>query len=151
MSNLSVYREKLGELMETGRIKKLITSIDAGTRETFKKIKKNDKFDSVVENMRKYPLDKTIFYLKYLFLPGYNDNEKDVDGFYEIAKKAGAIVKISVDNKTNAKPFTEDDRLRALTIRLIDKAKADGIRIATSENAVHPKDAKFIRDYYQNT
>ena len=32
----------------------IVTSVDAGTRETFKRLKILDKFDSVVENLRQY-------------------------------------------------------------------------------------------------
>ena len=78
--------------MQTGRIVKIITSIDAGTRETFKKIKRNDMFDKVMENLRKYPVNKTKLILKYLILEGVNDNETDIDRFYEIAKEAGAVI-----------------------------------------------------------
>jgi len=144
-SNCSIYKEKLATLMESGRIRELLTSLDAGTRETFKKIKQVDCFDKVVENLRKYPLDKTRFLLKYIFLEGLNDNETDVDGFYEIAKEIKAIIMFSADYKTNATPYTK--KMRELTLRIINKAKADSIKIHPDNGYLNPQDAKFIKEY----
>jgi|GEM_PF-1356095 len=148
LSNLSIYREPLAELMQTGRVTKIISSIDAGTRETFKKIKGNDRFDIVVENLKKYPMHKTNLWLKYLFLEGINDNEADVDGYYEIAKEVGAAIYLSTDKNTNARPFTENPRMRELVLRIIGKAKTDGLWVAADDNNINPTDVNFIRESY---
>jgi len=150
LSNLSIYREELAELLRTGRVKHVITSIDAGTRETFKKIKRNDRFDIVVENLQRYPFDKTTLKIKYLFLEGVNDNEQDVDGFYEIAKQAGGVIMLSTDNKTNKKPFTANEHMRKLTLRIIDRAKADGVRVIADNNNINPEDVTFINENMSN-
>jgi len=147
ISNLSIYREKLASLMETGRIVSVLTSIDAGTRETFKRIKKNDRFDVVIENLRKYPVHKTKLYLKYLFVEGLNDNETDVDGYYEIVKEVGAIIMLSSDKFKNSKPFTENERFRALTTRIIQRAKSDGINFIPDPINSHPQDVMFINSF----
>ena len=149
LSNLSIYREKLTELMNTGRVVKIITSIDAGTRETFKKIKRNDRFDIVLENLKKYPINKTTLYLKYLFLEGVNDNEIDIDGYYQIAKDAGAVIMLSTDNTTNSKPFTENNNMRTLVLRLINKAKDDGIRVIADDNNISLQDVEFINKHFR--
>jgi len=52
------------------------TALDCCTRETFLKIKQVDMFDRVVGNLKKLPLHKTRFYLKYIFLDGVNDNDE---------------------------------------------------------------------------
>jgi len=148
LSNLSLYREKLATLMSTGRIKKIITSIDAGTRETFHKVKQNDRFDYVIDNLRRYPLDKTALYLKYLIIEGINDNERDFDAFYDIVKEFGATIQLSADNSTNKKPFTDNAHIAALVLRLIDKAKSDGVRVIADNNNINPIDVQFIRDSY---
>ena len=148
LSNMSVYREGLATLMQDGRIAKIITSIDAGTRETFKNLKQNDRFDEVVKNLQTYPIDKTDLYVKYVFVEGYNDNETDIDGFYEIAKSTGGTIMISADNKTNDIPFTASDNMRELTLRLIHKAKADGIRLKPDDNNINAIDADFIKSHF---
>jgi len=144
-SNLSVYREKLAHLMDSGRITTITTSLDAGTRETFKKIKKNDRFDIVVDNLRRYPTDKTNLYVKYISLDGINDNETDVDGFYDIVKEIGGVIMFSSDCTT---PFT--DKMRDLALRIVKKAKSDGVKINAGSNYIHPKDAQFINENYAN-
>jgi len=147
LSNMSIYREKLAELMETGRVTKIISSIDAGTRETFHKIKKNDRFDTVLENLKKYPIEKTKLYLKYLFLEGINDNEVDVDGYYQIAKDTGSIIMLSTDYNTNSKPFTESEKMRDLTLRIINRAKVDGILVVPDANNISAQDVAFINKH----
>ena len=148
VSNLSLYREKLAALMQTGRVTSLITSIDAGTRETFKKIKQNDMFDRVVENLTRYPVAKTNLYVKYIFIENVNDNETDIDGYYQIVKSVGGTIQLSADKKTNATPFTRNERMRELTLRIIRKAKADGIKVTSDNNNINHQDVKFIRDNY---
>ena len=144
-SNCSIYKEQISELMEKGRVRSLITSIDAGTRETFHKVKQRDMFDKVVENLKKYPLDKTHFVIKYVFLDGVNDNETDVDGFYKIAKETKGIIMLSSDHIT---PYTE--KMKEMAMRIISQAKRDNIRINTSCDQLHPNDAKFMREFYAN-
>jgi len=144
-SNCSVYREKLAELMERGRVTAIVTSLDAGTRETFKKIKGNDRFDIVVANLRKYPLEKTRLNVKYIFLEGINDNEAEVDSFYEIVKELGGIIMFSSDRNM---PFTE--KMRELALRMVLKAKADGVKINAGSNFLSSRDAKFLNDSYAN-
>jgi len=149
LSNMSMYRESLAQLMREGRVGKIITSLDSGTRETFKKLKANDRFDQTVENLSKYPFEKTALFIKYVFVEGINDNEADIDGFYQIAKDAGGLIMISADNKTNGKPFTDNEHLRNLTLRIIKKAKADGVKLIGDANNINPVDVKFISDQYK--
>ena len=144
-SNLSVYREKLASLIESGRVVSIVTSLDAGTRETFKKIKQRDRFDNVLENLNKYHLHKTTLHVKYLFLEELNDNETDVDGYYEIVKKLGGVIMFSSNLTT-----LYTDKMRALASRLIKKAKVDGVRINAGGNFLHPYDAKFLNETYAN-
>ena len=148
VTNLSIYREKLATLMETGRIIKLLVSLDAGTRETFKSIKRNDMFEKVVDNLRKYPVDKAQLMLKYIFLENVNDNETDIDGFYEVVKEVGAPIVLSSNQQLDFAPFTK--KMRELSLRIIGKAKTDGIRVSSNSSYLNPLDAKFISDSYEN-
>lgn len=145
LSNFSIYKEKLATLMSTGRITRAVVSIDAGTRETFEKIKRADKFERVVENLRNYPVDKTKLKVKYIFLKDLNDNESDIDGFYKIVKEIGGNIVLSADTNT---PYTE--KMRELTLRIIKKAKADGINVDSTSAYLCPQDARFIRESYSN-
>ena len=62
-------------------------SIDAGTPETWKKIKGFDNFYEVTDNLVEYRMNCTTpeqITLKYIMLPGYNDNLTDFNAVVEI-------------------------------------------------------------------
>lgn len=64
-------------------------SIDAGTRETWHKVKGIDNFDRVTENLSKYFVKTTHpgqITLKYIILPGINDTYEDFTSIVEIMK-----------------------------------------------------------------
>jgi hypothetical protein len=81
--------------------------------------------------------------LKYLFLEGVNDNEADIDGYYEIVKETGGIVMPT--GNLNA-PYTK--KMRELALRVVQKAKADGIKVDATSGYLNPGDAKFIAESY---
>ena len=143
ISNMSIYREKLATIMEQGRVINTLVSMDSGTRETFKKVKRSDMFDRVVENLRRYPIDKANLRLKYIFLEGVNDNEADVDGFYELAKELNAVIVPSADLN---KPWNA--KIKGLVLRIIEKAQADGIKISTASSYLSKADVRFISENY---
>jgi pyruvate-formate lyase-activating enzyme len=67
-------------------------SLDAGTRATYLAVKQVDAFDRVVANLVKYSSEKCkTVRLKYIFLPGINDNSNDIDGFIEICKRVNLL------------------------------------------------------------
>ena len=51
---------------------------------------------------------------------------------------------------TNSIPFTEKEQMREMTLRIIRKAKTDGIETIPDANNINPKDAAFIRESYTN-
>lgn len=146
VSNMTIYNEKFAEFLKTGRTVNLLTSLDSGTPETYKAIKRVDCFNKVVENLKKYPLKDIDFKMKYIFLDGVNDNEKDVDGFYNIVKDVGCRSIMLSSN--SCKPYT--DKIKELVIRLIKKAQEDGINI-TKSSYLSTKDSAFIDDVINGT
>ena len=89
--------------------------MDAGTLETFYKIKGVDCYGRVCDNLRKYATqtDNAIM-LKYVFLPGINDNKIDVNGFFELATELNiANVLISYD-------FNEGENLNEIMIEMVN-------------------------------
>lgn len=104
LSNCVVYDESIAEakIFEGGYID---CSVDAGTKETYAKIKGVDCFDKVCANLRKYA-EKGSILLKYIFLPGINDNDPDFDGFVRLAVEIKPMrVRLSRDMKC----FTQFD------------------------------------------
>lgn len=85
------YRPGLEPLLEKG-LAKAFWSLDAGTEETFEKIKRRkNSFGRVLENVEKYKahdaFDGMSIIPKYSIVKGINDNAKDFDGFIEICKR----------------------------------------------------------------
>jgi len=84
LTNGLVYDKFIHKKLENGT-GILNLSLDCGTRETFKKVKGLNAFDRVVGNLRKYVRhNKGILNLKFIFLPGINDNNEDIEGFINL-------------------------------------------------------------------
>lgn len=84
------YREGMEELLAKGAAKAW-WSLDAGTEETFEKIKrKKNAFTRVLDNVEKYQKSDAFggasIIPKYSIVKGINDNERDFDGFIDICK-----------------------------------------------------------------
>lgn len=97
-TNGSIYDPDLFEMMTQKQVL-LITSVDAGTRETYRKIKGIDGFSRIRNNLSRYAqATMGIVALKYLFVPGVNDFRADIDGFVELCMDIGAMfVIVSID------------------------------------------------------
>lgn len=74
---------------------RIVTSVDAGTPETFKTIKKVDAFDRVWENLKKYASNGGNVTVKYIFTDE-NNTINDVNGFVQNLKDAN-IKKVFID------------------------------------------------------
>jgi len=99
-TNASVFSQKIADLIHLGSAM-IQVSMDAGTAETFAKIKGVDCYGKVVSILQKYSniaQSASQIVLKYIILPGVNDNEADIDGFVELAGQLKADVVISSDN-----------------------------------------------------
>lgn len=69
-------------------------SLDSGTRETYKKIKRVDKFDDVVNNVKRYIKEigeEFSFHLimKYIILKDMNDNKEEIDKWIDVCTSIG--------------------------------------------------------------
>lgn len=80
----------------------ILVSIDAGTRDTYKKIKSVDQFDRVVENFDKYyksAKNKSNIKLKYIVLDE-NCTIEEIDSFLALVKSKGWVgitIVVSID------------------------------------------------------
>lgn len=64
-------------------------SIDAGTRETYKKIKTVDKFNELIENLKKYAKLPLLLRLKYILVRGINDTKEEIENYIKLMKEIG--------------------------------------------------------------
>jgi len=80
------YSEPITRFLKKGLIK-IVTSIDSGTPETFKKVRGREKFYNVFENLKIYAkIDPSKITVKYIFTED-NYEEKEIDGFVENCEK----------------------------------------------------------------
>ena len=87
LTNGSVFDKRVSEILANGNTA-LEISIDAGTSKTFESIKGVKSYQKVIENIKLYTnVQNSAVHLKYIFLPGINDNPVDVEGFIDICVK----------------------------------------------------------------
>jgi len=80
-TNGSIFDQELFDLMQE-KFVRLIVSLDAGTRETYSKIKGVDCLEKVHKNLKRYSESAVgLVVPKYIVMPGVNDNDADADGF----------------------------------------------------------------------
>lgn len=97
-TNGSLFDENLFAQMGHKRIL-MVVSVDAGTRETYARIKGVDAFERTRENLKRYaeaPIGMVA--LKYIFVPGVNDKVEDIDGMLRLCEETGVhFVILSLD------------------------------------------------------
>jgi pyruvate-formate lyase-activating enzyme len=94
-SNAYKWSDPTAEALSDGRAW-LRVSVDAGTREAFKKVKGVDGWEKVCGNLEKYSKLGTLI-LKYIIFPGQNDDQANFNGFYELCDRLGAKAELSRD------------------------------------------------------
>ncbi len=119
-TNASIFNQQIYELLKSGRAS-LIVSLDAGTKETFATIKNRDFFEKVQNNLRQYrQAGAGAVEPKYIFLPGTNDNPRDIDGFIDFCKEIRPmIITLSFD-------FYHKEKVQQHTLEMIQRLK-DGL------------------------
>lgn len=124
-TNASGYIPSLADLISEGRAK-IQVSMDAGTKESFKNIKGPDRWELVCDNLHKYAQRakyKGQIELKYILLPGFNDNPCDIQGFTALAQSLKANIFLSSDSRYQEQPLPEKTYQCALQLVKICKEK----------------------------
>ena len=89
-TNNIVYYDVIKNLLNENRAE-LVVSLDCGTSETYKKIKRVDRFDKVIENLSKYVKFSKYsnILVKYILIKGVNDNFSELESFLFLIKRIG--------------------------------------------------------------
>lgn len=81
LTNASIYSESVENGIKKGNVN-IVVSVDSGTRETFEKIKKYNKYDEVWANIKRYasvqPQSDRVK-TKFILIPGFNDSEEEIN------------------------------------------------------------------------
>ena len=135
-TNATRYDEGIAKFLKTGK-RQIHVSMDAGCAKTFAKVKQTDLYDKVCENLHRYAdeagLDNGIV-LKYVMLPGINDNKEDVNGFLRLAKE------IKVEKVQLSSDFTEkykiDENAILMSKYFCKRAEEMGVVCETVSDAI---------------
>lgn len=87
-SNCFIYDQEIANILALSRLSFLQCDLDAGTPETYIKVKGFHKFDTVCNNLKRYIQYGTVK-LKYVVLPGWNDSQADYEGTIALLKELG--------------------------------------------------------------
>lgn len=132
LTNCFIFDEAIAKILEGNPQSSINLSIDAGTSETWYKVKGVDNFDTVVDNLVKYSqrsIRPEQITLKYIILPGINDNLNDYQAVIEIMKrlKIKKLI-ISRDNRFRLEKLIASCKIRHEFTKkrysLVDKATA---------------------------
>ncbi|MDE7244474.1 MAG: hypothetical protein K2O18_10965 [Oscillospiraceae bacterium] len=133
-SCLLTYSKNLEDLLRQGSVY-IIWSLDAGSRETYRKIKQIDAFNQVVENVKRY-IQADAFHgrfivAKYLIVKGVNDREEEFDAYLLLVTELGLkYVSISFNF------FIEADEFDLEFIRrCYSKIVACGLQLTNKNNS----------------
>ena len=75
----------------------VVISLDSGTNKTYKKIKQVDCFSKVCETIKNYSIaNKDNLIIKYIIIPGINDNIREIDKFFILMNNYG-VKTVAID------------------------------------------------------
>ena len=94
LTNAYIFSQEAAQALDHSGI--ILCSVDAGTPESFQKVKGVDGFDRVSENLQKYAEHGPVS-LKYILLEGANDSLEDLEGFIQLADKVAVRVSMTRD------------------------------------------------------
>lgn len=101
LTNNIIYQPIIKKLIDNDKTV-LYTSLDCGSRETYKKLKRVDKFEDCVKNLRKYSKSRSNppIVVKYILVERFNDNNEEITHFLNLMSDIGInIVEFQIDNK----------------------------------------------------
>lgn len=110
-TNCFIYSEHIAGNLASNPSSSINFSIDCGTPETWHKIKGIDNFDTVIDNLKKYRIcgvRPSQIILKYIVLPGINDNPDEYLALIEIMNVMG-IEHLCIARDAREKYLSDED------------------------------------------
>lgn len=134
------YSKAIAQILEKGKSTVTI-SPDAGCKDTYKKIKRVNAFNKVMDSLKKYnekTKDESVLTAKYIFVPEINDNKKEVDLWFDACQKR-KLKNLSVDFESgflSMYPKRIPDAVPQLIKYIQQRGDAAGINVTLEANAV---------------
>ncbi len=101
LTNNIVYQPIIKKLMDLNKVE-LFTALDCATPEVYRKLKRVDKFNDSVDNLRKYAKgrENPPIIVKYIIVEHINDNIEEIQKFVDLMSDIGIkIIEFTIDNK----------------------------------------------------
>ncbi len=101
-TNNIIYQPAIERILLQGK-GSLNVSLDCGTKKTYEKIKRVDKFDECIKNLKKYltaGINPDYISIHYILVQGFNCNKKEIKAFFNLMHKIGiSTVGVRIDHK----------------------------------------------------
>ncbi len=101
LTNNILYQPLIEKLLKDNK-GGMTTSLDSGSKETYFKIKRVDKFDSCISNLKKYvsKSENPKIKVKYIIVDNINDNIEEIEKFLKLMSSIGIYyVEFMIDNR----------------------------------------------------
>ncbi len=144
-TNCFIFDMKIAEHLSNNMGSFINLSIDAGTSETWNRVKGRNNYAQVLRVLKQYSecsLSPEQITLKYIVLPGLNDNTEDYLGCVRLLKKLG-ICRLRISRDTSKIYHYEEgyhDRLLSSTKNLVKVCFDNGIETAVTEFGIEEKE-----------
>jgi glycosyltransferase involved in cell wall biosynthesis/sulfatase maturation enzyme AslB (radical SAM superfamily) len=127
LTNSVTYSATVARLLAAGRIS-VTTSIDAGTRETFTKVRGRDRLAAVIRNLQRYAAaEAASVTIKYIFTEG-NESLEECRAFVEIIR-AAELTHCNFQISHDFKSETVDEAVLVSIIAMYGGLVAAGCRV----------------------
>lgn len=139
LTNGIIYEPIINEILKAENNNRVCISLDCGSKETYKKIKRVDKYLEVTENIKKYILeagDKADrIKVKYIILPRVNDNKKEIDLWLDFCKSANVKTISRAVNHSDSKMNSKNKLIEISVIKAYNyiekRSKKLGIEVVS--------------------
>lgn len=101
LSNNIKYQPVIKKLLDKNMVH-YVTALDCANRELYYKLKRVDKFNETVKNLRRYAKSKhkDKVHVKYIIIEHFNDNKEEITDFINLMCDIGiSAVEFMIDNK----------------------------------------------------
>lgn len=119
LTNGIKYDPVISELLKAGN-NSICISLDCGLKESYKRIKRVDKFNEVTENIKRYIAEagdnSNKVKIKYIIMPRVNDNKKEIDAWLDFCKEAGVKTISRAVNHSDSKMNTKNKMIEISVI-----------------------------------
>lgn len=139
------FSPELAEALRLGKAQ-AVTSVDAGTRATYKEVKGRDRFDIVWENVGKYAASGGKMALKYIVRHN-NCDEANIQGFIARAKACGIKEVVLTPDFREVSQQQITERTIYGFARMWQAAKRAGIPIAIRDEYLNPEQMRMVSKY----